>query len=93
MKLSKFASLVMIGLAVTFAASGCKKKPGSLTPLPNGKAGQVGDPYAAGKAAATPSGCWMFLRINTKIFPELPEVTRNHNQVGLDKSLQRKIKQ
>ncbi len=36
MKLSKFVSLVVIGLVLTVAASGCKKKPGYITPLPPG---------------------------------------------------------
>jgi peptidoglycan-associated lipoprotein len=33
MKLTKFTPLLMIGLALTVAASGCKKKPTFLTPL------------------------------------------------------------
>jgi peptidoglycan-associated lipoprotein len=36
MKLSRFVSLVAIGLLVIGAASGCKKKPGYVTPLPPG---------------------------------------------------------
>ena len=35
MKLSRFANLLVIGLVVTVAASGCKKKPYNVTPLPN----------------------------------------------------------
>ncbi len=34
MKLSKFANLLVLGLVVTVAASGCKKKPYNVTPLP-----------------------------------------------------------
>jgi peptidoglycan-associated lipoprotein len=36
MKLSKFANVVVIGLTLTIAVSGCKKKPGVVTPLPSG---------------------------------------------------------
>jgi peptidoglycan-associated lipoprotein len=35
MKLSKVANLMVIGLAATIAATGCKKKPYNVTPLPN----------------------------------------------------------
>lgn len=43
MKLSKFANLLMIGLALTFAASGCKKKPMATTPLPGAITGKPTD--------------------------------------------------
>jgi peptidoglycan-associated lipoprotein len=35
MKLTKLANLLVIGLVLTLAASGCKKKPVGVTPLPN----------------------------------------------------------
>jgi peptidoglycan-associated lipoprotein len=35
MKLTKFASLLVIALVMTIAASGCRKKPTGVTPLPN----------------------------------------------------------
>ena len=55
MKLSKFASLLVIGLVLTLAASGCKKKPGAVTPLPGNKAGQVGD-IGSGKPIGSETG-------------------------------------
>ncbi|HWI59615.1 MAG TPA: OmpA family protein [Bacillota bacterium] len=36
MKLSKFTNLLVLGLVLTMAASGCRKKPGFVTPLPAG---------------------------------------------------------
>ncbi len=36
MKALKFANLLVIAAALTFAAAGCKKNPGYLTPLPPG---------------------------------------------------------
>jgi len=40
MKLNKFASLLVIGLVVCVAASGCKKKPVNVTELPGSRAGK-----------------------------------------------------
>ena len=40
MKLTKLANLLVIALAITVAASGCRKKPVGVTPLPNPYAGQ-----------------------------------------------------
>src|ERR1700689_2396301 len=37
MKLTKFSNLTMLGLALIFAAAGCKKGPTPLTKLPNGQ--------------------------------------------------------
>jgi peptidoglycan-associated lipoprotein len=42
MKLNKFANLLVIGLVVTIAASGCRKKPVNTTLLPGERAGRVG---------------------------------------------------
>src|SRR5258705_12444743 len=36
MKLAKFANLLVFGLILTVAVSGCRKRPGYLTPLPAG---------------------------------------------------------
>ncbi|MCU0771464.1 MAG: OmpA family protein [Verrucomicrobia bacterium] len=47
MKALKFANLLMIALALTVPAVGCKKKPTNVTPLP-GQPGYVGDGGAAG---------------------------------------------
>ncbi len=44
MKLMKFANLLVAGLVLAMAASGCKKKPVDVTPLPGQKAGKVNDP-------------------------------------------------
>jgi peptidoglycan-associated lipoprotein len=41
MKLNKFVNLLVIGLVLTVAASGCRKKPVNVTNLPGAKAGQV----------------------------------------------------
>jgi peptidoglycan-associated lipoprotein len=46
MKLNKFANLLVIGLVLTFAASGCRKKPVNTTLLPGERAGNVRDPFA-----------------------------------------------
>ncbi len=43
MNLSKFASLLVIALVLSVATSACRKKPGMVTPLPSGIAGNVKD--------------------------------------------------
>jgi peptidoglycan-associated lipoprotein len=43
MKLTKYATLLVIALVMTVAASGCKKKPTGVTPLPNPRASNVPD--------------------------------------------------
>ena len=43
MKLNKFANLLVIGLVLTVAASGCRKKPVNQTPLPGSRSGNPGD--------------------------------------------------
>jgi peptidoglycan-associated lipoprotein len=43
MKWNKFINLLVIGLVLTIAASGCRKKPVNTTPLPGASAGKVGD--------------------------------------------------
>ena len=40
MKLNKFANLLVIGLVMTVAASGCRKKPVNVTDLPGSRAGK-----------------------------------------------------
>ena len=52
MKLNKFGNLLVIGLVVCVAASGCKKKPTPLTELPGAKTGKVADAGPSG--AMTP---------------------------------------
>ena len=47
MKLNKFANLLVIGLVLTVAASGCRKKPVNLTNLPNPYAGNPKEPPPA----------------------------------------------
>ena len=42
MKLNKFANLLVIGLVLTVAASGCRKKPVNVTPLPGARPGPEG---------------------------------------------------
>ena len=46
MKLTKFTYLLVLGLILSVAASGCRKKPGYMTRLPGEKAGTVGEPPA-----------------------------------------------
>jgi peptidoglycan-associated lipoprotein len=43
MKLNKFANLLVIGLVLTIAASGCRKKPVNTTILPGAPTRNVGD--------------------------------------------------
>ena len=43
MKLNKFANLLVIGLVLTVAASGCRKKPVNLTNLPGARTPSVRD--------------------------------------------------
>jgi peptidoglycan-associated lipoprotein len=43
MKVTRFTNLLMLGLALSFAVAGCKKKPTDLTRLPGARAGHVGD--------------------------------------------------
>ena len=43
MKLNKFTNLLVIGLVLCMAASGCKKKPAPVTELPGSKTGQMGE--------------------------------------------------
>ncbi len=49
MKRNKFVNLLVIGLVLTVAASGCRKKPVNTTPLPAGKTPAPG--YAPGGGA------------------------------------------
>ena len=43
MKLNKFVNLLVIGLVLTVAASGCRKKPVNVTQLPGAKTGTPAD--------------------------------------------------
>ena len=54
MKLNKFVNLMVIGVVVCLAASGCRKKPVRVTELPGARAGKVGE--AGPGAAITPGG-------------------------------------
>jgi peptidoglycan-associated lipoprotein len=60
MKRNKFVSLLVIGLVLTVAASGCRKKPVNPTPLPGSKTGKVGgegpgEPLTRGEKLPTPA--------------------------------------
>ena len=48
MKRNKFVSLLVIGLVLTVAASGCRKKPVNTTILPGPRAGTPGEPTPGG---------------------------------------------
>src|ERR1035437_3212522 len=54
MKLNKFANLLVIGLVLTVAASGCRKKPVGLTQLPGARAGNVPDTGPGGAIRPAP---------------------------------------
>ena len=43
MKLIKLSVMLVLALAMTFAATGCKKKPGMTTPLPGQRVGNPGN--------------------------------------------------
>ena len=43
MKLTKFVSLMVIGLILTIAATGCRKQPGYMTRIPGSKTGNPDD--------------------------------------------------
>jgi len=47
LEFNKFNTLILIGLIHPLASTGCRKKPGSLTPLPGSKAGAVKEPEPA----------------------------------------------
>jgi len=47
MKLTDFTKLLVLGLVLTVAAAGCKKRPGQITPLPGSRSGAVSEPTAA----------------------------------------------
>ncbi|MGO8925653.1 MAG: OmpA family protein [Limisphaerales bacterium] len=54
MKLNKFANLLVIGLVLTVAASGCRKKPVNVTELPGARAGKVSDMGPGGAIPPAP---------------------------------------
>lgn len=54
MKLTDFTKLLVLGLVVTVAASGCRKKPGQITPLPGPLAGNVPEATPAPGLAPAP---------------------------------------
>jgi peptidoglycan-associated lipoprotein len=54
MKLNKFANLLVIGLALTVAASGCRKKPVNVTELPGARAGRISDTGPGGVIPPAP---------------------------------------
>lgn len=43
MKLTKFTTLLVLGLVLTMAASGCRKKPVGVTPLPGARTHAIGN--------------------------------------------------
>jgi peptidoglycan-associated lipoprotein len=54
MKLNKFANLLVIGLVLTVAASGCRKKPVNVTDLPGARAGRISDTGPGGVIPPAP---------------------------------------
>jgi len=69
MKASRLTYLVVIALALTFAATGCRKKPTGVTKLPGQRPGQVGDgqPVPPGQPVNPNEG------VNSTGFTPLPE--------------------
>lgn len=55
MKLSRFATLVAVGLVLSMAATGCRKKSGFVTPLPAGAMAKSAQDPRAGTAMPLPS--------------------------------------
>ncbi len=55
MKRNQFVNLLVIGLALTIAASGCRKKPVNTTPLPGARAGNVREAPPGGVITPGPS--------------------------------------
>lgn len=61
MKVTKFANLVVLGLVLTVAVAGCRKKPSYLTPLPGSRTGLpqdagTGGALAGGEGTGGPGG-------------------------------------
>src|SRR5512133_322861 len=56
MKLSKFVSLLVIGLMLTVAASGCRKKPVGITPIKGGVTGVNPEDMKGGEALKNGEG-------------------------------------
>lgn len=55
MKLTDFTKLLLLTLIVTLASTGCRKKPGTITPLPNGsRTGPITDADQGRPLPATP---------------------------------------
>jgi peptidoglycan-associated lipoprotein len=54
MKLNKFANLLVIGLVLTVAASGCRKKPVNVTELPGARRGSISDTGPGGVIQPAP---------------------------------------
>jgi peptidoglycan-associated lipoprotein len=46
MKLTKLTHLVVLAIVLTIAASGCRKRPQNVTPLPGARAGEIQNPGA-----------------------------------------------
>ena len=70
MKVNKFVNLLVIGLVLCVAASGCKKKPVGVTELPGAKTGKVGGVDSAPPIGATPP-------VSTEPFSTTPEHPSN----------------
>ena len=70
MKVNKFANLLVIGLVLTIAASGCRKKPVGLTNLPGSGTPNVRD---ADRSSAIPPA---------PPFSPAPDVNRNPDYTG-----------
>ncbi len=55
MKRNQFVNLLVIGLVLTIAASGCRKKPVNPTPLPGARAGKVSEAPPGGAITPGPT--------------------------------------
>jgi peptidoglycan-associated lipoprotein len=79
MKLNKFGNLLVIGLVLTIAASGCRKKPVGVTSLPGQPVGKVSNPEAGGAippgtTVTEPSGVGSRPATDTGGFPINPDL-------------------
>ena len=54
--MKRFTNIVIIGLILTVAVVGCRKRPGYLTPLPGQNATAIKDPGTSGNLAGPESG-------------------------------------
>jgi peptidoglycan-associated lipoprotein len=73
MKLNKFTNLMVIGLVLTLAAVGCRKKPVNVNELPGSRAHNVGGEGAAPPIGANPQATATPTEIGNSGIPSNPQ--------------------